>query len=60
MENQLSENMATACQISKPEEKGKFKLKGRRLGRGAVQSGLTHECGVFGCVATGDWPTQVI
>jgi amidophosphoribosyltransferase len=36
-----------------------FKLKGKRLGRGAVQSGLTHECGVFGAVATGEWPTQI-
>jgi hypothetical protein len=36
-----------------------FKLKGKRLGRGAVQSGLTHECGVFGAVATGVWPTQI-
>ena len=23
------------------------------------ETGLTHECGVFGCVAAGDWPTQV-
>ncbi|XP_034256981.1 amidophosphoribosyltransferase-like [Thrips palmi] len=22
-------------------------------------TGLTHECGVFGCVAAGDWPTQM-
>ncbi|CAO1392936.1 unnamed protein product [Diamesa serratosioi] len=22
-------------------------------------SGLTHECGVFGAIATGDWPTQI-
>lgn len=34
-------------------------LKGKRLGRGAVESGLTHECGVFGVVGTGDWPTNV-
>jgi amidophosphoribosyltransferase len=34
-------------------------LTGKRLGRGAVQSGLTHECGVFGAIATGDWPTQI-
>lgn len=31
----------------------------KRLGRGAVESGLTHECGVFGAIACGDWPTQV-
>ncbi|XP_065226900.1 amidophosphoribosyltransferase-like [Planococcus citri] len=22
-------------------------------------SGLTHECGVFGCIGTGNWPTKV-
>ncbi|XP_047361475.1 amidophosphoribosyltransferase-like isoform X2 [Vespa velutina] len=22
-------------------------------------SGLTHECGVFGCIAAGDWPSQI-
>lgn len=24
-----------------------------------VLSGLTHECGVFGAIACGDWPTSV-
>lgn len=24
-----------------------------------VLSGLTHECGVFGAIASGDWPTSV-
>lgn len=33
--------------------------KGRKLGRGAVESGLTHECGVFGVVAAGKWPSNV-
>ncbi|XP_026277456.1 amidophosphoribosyltransferase [Frankliniella occidentalis] len=28
-------------------------------GRGQVLTGLTHECGVFGCIATGPWPTQI-
>lgn len=31
----------------------------KRFGRGAVESGLTHECGVFGAMACGDWPSQV-
>ncbi|CAB3259255.1 unnamed protein product [Arctia plantaginis] len=31
----------------------------KRFGRGAVQSGLTHECGVFAAISTGEWPTQV-
>lgn len=22
-------------------------------------TGLTHECGVFGCIAAGDWPSQI-
>ncbi|KAG8236561.1 hypothetical protein J437_LFUL017017 [Ladona fulva] len=22
-------------------------------------TGLRHECGVFGCIATGEWPTQI-
>lgn len=37
----------------------KYELKGKRLGRGKVESGLTHECGVFGAIATGSWPTQL-
>lgn len=31
----------------------------RRLGRGKVDSGLTHECGVFGAIGTGEWPTNL-
>lgn len=27
--------------------------------RGAVESGLTHECGVFGAIACGEWPAKV-
>nr|CAD7568136.1 unnamed protein product [Timema californicum] len=23
------------------------------------ETGLTHECGVFGCIAAGEWPTQI-
>ncbi|CAH0600817.1 unnamed protein product [Chrysodeixis includens] len=38
---------------------GEVKVNSKRFGRGAVQSGLTHECGVFGAISTGDWPTQV-
>lgn len=30
----------------------------KRLGRGAVSSGLTCECGVFAAMACGEWPTQ--
>ncbi|KAF4524982.1 hypothetical protein B566_EDAN011910 [Ephemera danica] len=28
-------------------------------GENSEVTGLTHECGVFGCIATGDWPTQI-
>lgn len=27
--------------------------------RGQRGTGLTHECGVFGCIAAGDWPSQI-
>lgn len=37
----------------------KFEIKGKRFGRGAVQSGLTHECGVFGAIGSGEWPTEL-
>ncbi|XP_022906424.1 amidophosphoribosyltransferase-like [Onthophagus taurus] len=30
------------------------KFEDRKMGRGRVSSGLTHECGVFGLVTTGD------
>lgn len=30
----------------------------KRLGRGVVNTGLTCECGVFGAMACGEWPTQ--
>lgn len=27
--------------------------------RGQRGTGLTHECGVFGCIAAGDWPSTI-
>lgn len=45
----------TDDELQKPTNYGLAK----RYGRGAVQSGLTHECGVFGAMACGDWPTQL-
>lgn len=35
--------------------------RGRSKGetRGQKGSGLTHECGVFGCIAAGDWPSSI-
>lgn len=46
------------CQLTSRKD-DKYELTGKRLGRGAIMSGLTHECGVFGAIATGDWPTQI-
>ncbi|CAG9783291.1 unnamed protein product [Diatraea saccharalis] len=43
------------CSKTQPE----VKVRSKRYGRGAVESGLTHECGVFGAIGTGEWPTQV-
>ncbi|KAF7268795.1 hypothetical protein GWI33_018144 [Rhynchophorus ferrugineus] len=31
----------------------------KRKDRGLTLSGLTHECGVFGAIGTGDWPTHL-
>lgn len=36
---------------TKPRSKGEV--------RGQRSTGLTHECGVFGCIAAGDWPSQI-
>lgn len=27
--------------------------------RGQRLTGLTHECGVFGCISAGDWPSPI-
>ncbi|XP_049885583.1 amidophosphoribosyltransferase-like isoform X2 [Pectinophora gossypiella] len=48
------DRLGEGCQCE-PE----VKVKSKRYGRGAVESGLTHECGVFGAIGAGDWPTQV-
>ena len=47
-------NTETECQSQKT------KVVNKRIGRGVVESGLTHECGVFGAIACGEWPTEVI
>lgn len=31
----------------------------KRKKRGETFSGLTHECGVFGAIGTGEWPTHL-
>lgn len=37
----------------KPYVRSKGETRGQKL------SGLTHECGVFGCIAAGDWPSPI-
>ncbi|KAL7303561.1 hypothetical protein TKK_0003720 [Trichogramma kaykai] len=34
--------------------------KGERRANGKESTGLTHECGVFGCIAAGDWPSTSV
>lgn len=43
--------------VSRTQQKRPPRSKGET--RGQKSSGLTHECGVFGCIAAGDWPSQV-
>lgn len=47
------------CAKTVDEKMNKSKVVDKRIGRGVVESGLTHECGVFGAIACGEWPTQV-
>lgn len=44
--------------IRTDNEKDK-RLRSKREARDQRMSGLTHECGVFGCIAAGDWPSQI-
>lgn len=50
-------NTDTCCSSSTCE--GQDNHVSRRKGRGVVTSGLTHECGVFGAIGTGEWPTNL-
>ncbi|XP_046402672.1 amidophosphoribosyltransferase-like [Ischnura elegans] len=44
------------CETKGKEENG---LSDESLTLPEPPTGLTHECGVFGCVSAGDWPTQI-
>ncbi|XP_046967800.1 amidophosphoribosyltransferase-like isoform X2 [Vanessa cardui] len=60
--DRLSANETGSCQIDSchcDRTQNEVKINSKRFGRGAVESGLTHECGVFGAIGTGEWPTQV-
>lgn len=52
-----------ATRISKNEEDVCCALESisinKRKGRGQVESGLTHECGVFGAIGCGEWPSHL-
>ncbi|KAH0817076.1 hypothetical protein GEV33_005715 [Tenebrio molitor] len=53
----------STCQHSSEEDSLACEMKNfaieKRRGRGAVTSGLTHECGVFGAIGCGEWPTTL-
>lgn len=55
----LASSLERNLSLSTEGEQGKRATGSKRAGRGAVLSGLTHECGVFGAIATGEWPTQI-
>ncbi|XP_047536505.1 amidophosphoribosyltransferase-like isoform X2 [Vanessa atalanta] len=58
----LSANDSGSCQNDSCQcdrTQNEVKINSKRFGRGAIESGLTHECGVFGAIGTGEWPTQV-
>ncbi|KAF2901084.1 hypothetical protein ILUMI_05140 [Ignelater luminosus] len=58
MSTNCDQPSSSSCQDGSQELK-KYPLGKKRFGRGAVESGLTHECGVFGAIATGEWPTSL-
>lgn len=49
----LLDNAETCC-----SKRGK-KFCGKKPEPSNEVTGLTHECGVFGAIAVGDWPTQI-
>lgn len=62
LDEMLNLNAFTAPRVSVDDSEAdeeKYKLTGKRAGRGIIESGLTHECGIFGAIATGEWPAQI-
>lgn len=55
----MEQNTSKVGATTSSESTGMVSIQKKRFGRGAVESGLTCECGVFGVVATGKWPTTV-
>lgn len=58
MSTNCEQPLGSSCQNGSQELK-KYQLGKKRFGRGVVESGLTHECGVFGAISTGEWPTSL-
>lgn len=58
MEQNTSKSEALTSLKQQPSSMKDREITGKRFGRGAIGSGLTHECGVFGVVATGKWPSS--
>lgn len=52
-------NLVSPPIVAKPQAMKTLDVqKSKRLGRGAVDTGMTCECGVFAAMACGEWPTQ--
>lgn len=57
--NNDSEHCAEAMsRLAIDESKYLPRSKGEIRGQKCT-AGLTHECGVFGCIGAGDWPSQI-
>ncbi|XP_060526713.1 amidophosphoribosyltransferase-like [Cylas formicarius] len=54
----MTSKEATTAEGFRCDEGSSYSLAKRR-DRGRVTSGLTHECGVFGAIGTGEWPSQL-
>jgi len=48
---QMISRLSEESKCTRPRSKGE--TRGQRF------TGLTHECGVFGCIAAGDWPSEI-
>ncbi|XP_031844140.1 amidophosphoribosyltransferase isoform X1 [Nomia melanderi] len=59
--NKMSCNtqIGSSTEIVPRENKKSKRLCNQAETKGQNVSGLTHECGVFGCIAAGDWPSQI-
>lgn len=54
--NMQADSYTQSVAIKGKRDKGIHNVK--KINRESI-TGLTHECGVFGCIAAGDWPSQI-